>query len=219
MPDWKAELAERLSALRIAPERESEIIDELALHLEERYDELLLGGASAEEAERQARAELSEHDVLASELLKVERRETIPQTPQAGSKFHFVADIRQDVRHAIRLLRKSPGFTLVTVVTLALGIGANTAIFTFINALLLRSLPVTDPQELVLFRVGGPYVPATAGYNFSYPLYGMLFEVRPSDPLTIAFATLLLIMVAVLAGYLPARRASHVDPLIALRRE
>jgi len=172
MPDWKAELAERLSALRIAPERESEIIDELALHLEERYDELLLGGASAEEAERQARAELSEHDVLASELRKVERRETIPQTPQPSSKFHFFADIRQDVRHAIRLLRKSPGFTLVTVVTLALGIGANTAIFTFINALLLRSLPVTDPHELVLFRVGGPYVPATAGYNFSYPLYG-----------------------------------------------
>ena len=73
MPDWKAELAERLSSLRIAPERESEIIDELAQHLEQRYNELRLGGASPEEAEPQTRAELSEHDALATELRRIIR--------------------------------------------------------------------------------------------------------------------------------------------------
>src|SRR6476659_3622017 len=111
MPDWKAELIERLSSLTISPERESEIIDELAQHLQERYDELLLSGASPEEAERQARADLSEHEVLAHELRKIERQETRFSTLQSGRKFHFVADVRQDVVHAIRLLRKSPGFT------------------------------------------------------------------------------------------------------------
>lgn len=74
----------------------------------------------------------------------------------------------QDIRYGVRVLRKSPGFTAVAVLTLALGIGANTAIFTLIETLMLKTLPVKDPQQLALVTVNASYGRNAA---FSYPFY------------------------------------------------
>lgn len=77
-----------------------------------------------------------------------------------------------DLRYAFRQLRKNPGFTAVAVLTLALGIGANTALFTLLDQLLLRLLPVKDPQELVLLTARGDHYGSNFGSNaISYPMY------------------------------------------------
>src|ERR1700690_4103025 len=92
----------------------------------------------------------------------------------------------QDIRYAIRQLRKAPAFTLTAIITLALGIGANTAIFTLVHGILLRSLPVTDPDRL--YRIGdNDDCCVNGGFNdpngdftiFSYDLYRAFRSAAP----------------------------------------
>ena len=82
----------------------------------------------------------------------------------------------QDIRYGIRMLLKKPGFTLVAVLSLALGIGANTAIFSLLDAMLIEMLPVQEPQQLVLFGKGAEQGVSIGPPNgdvdlFSYPFY------------------------------------------------
>ncbi|HEX6737117.1 MAG TPA: hypothetical protein VF310_02485 [Vicinamibacteria bacterium] len=215
--------------------------------------------------------------------------------------------LRQDLHFALRALGRTPGFTAVVVATLALGIGANSAVFGLMDQVLLRPLPVTEPEQLVIFEAPGAFSGHTSSDSkidpLSHPMfvglrdrtsafsgllayravdvhlaagqdaqnaagmlvsgtffpvlglqpalgrllgpeddqtllvavgvalglpggYGLgrlietqLFGLSARDPLTFGLATSVLVLAALAAGYLPARRATRVDPLVALRCE
>ena len=157
MPEWRPEIVRRLAPLKLSPTREAEIADELAQHLEDRYQELLALGVKDDEARRTTMEELKEEDLLVRGLWPVERdlyRGPIVWGKDSGN---FFSGIVQDIRYALRLLRKTPLITGVALLSLALGIGANTAIFSLIDAVVLRMLPVQNPEQLarILFRSPG----------------------------------------------------------------
>src|SRR5439155_13706093 len=81
--------------------------------------------------------------------------------------FVWVEQLWQDIRYGIRMLRKSPGFAAVAILTLALGIGANTAIFSLIDSVMLHALPVENPSQLVLPKWGARNAPNIHGYHTS----------------------------------------------------
>lgn len=151
MAEWKQEIRSRLIGSNLEPAREAEIVEELSQHLADRYTESLAGGAAPDEAYRTALMDLNDGGSLARELQRVER--SVEQEPiilGTNRRTYMIADLWQDLRFAARMLVKKPGFTLIVIITLSLGIGANTAIFTLINVVMLKSLPVSHPEELVM---------------------------------------------------------------------
>jgi putative ABC transport system permease protein len=169
-PDWKREIGRRLTALKLSPAREAEITEELAQHLEDRYHELVAGGMAEEEARRVALAELSDEDLLARGLRRVEHES--PQesiVPGGGGGKNLLASVWQDARYGLRQLRRNLAFTLVGVFTLALGIGANVSIFSVVYDVLLKPLPYPHPEQLISVARSQPPFPADWPLPFSGP--------------------------------------------------
>jgi putative ABC transport system permease protein len=168
MPDWAQHVRPRLSSLRLTPTRENEIVDELSQHLDDRWRELVAGGASPEEATQLALADFREGNVLARYLAPLQQAHTpAPITPGTPTR-SLLDDLWRDVKYAARMLRKQRGFAGAAILTLALAIGATTAIFAVVDALLLRSLPFPEADRLV--QVIRPY-PGSFGTSTSIPKF------------------------------------------------
>jgi predicted permease len=169
MHDWKRDVEKRLAGLMLEPAREAEIAEELAQHLEDRYEEARSAGATDEEAYHAALDELADSGFLARELRGVERRAVdLPVAVGAAGRGNPIEDLWRDLRLVVRDLRKRPGFALVTVLILALGIGANTAIFSMVYAVLLNPLPFEQPDRLVMLAEKNP---GRERWGAAYPNY------------------------------------------------
>ncbi len=163
---------------------ETEMDEELHAYLDATVKDKIRSGMSAEEALRAARVEMGSMEGVKEEIRAV-GWEVVVET------------LFQDLRYAVRRLRQSPGFTLVCVL-LALGIGANTAIFTLVDAMMLRSLPVVNPKQL--WRVGNGndcceingFPDSNSWDIYSYPLYLQIRDHTPEFNEMTAFSAALL---------------------------
>ncbi len=170
-----ARFLRRLHSARHRERLDAELREEIAEHAERRAQALIVEGMAPDEARRRAAIAVGNATRLREE---------------ARAVWGFPG--MQDLRYGLRVLRRSPVFTSVAVLSLAIGIGAAAAVFSLADAFLLRPLAVRNPDSLVLLR---------------------------GDPMALAIAGAILLLASALAGYLPARRASRVDPIVALRAE
>jgi putative ABC transport system permease protein len=156
MPDWRVEIARRLSSLKLNSTREIEIVEELSQHLEDRYQELVSGGATDDDARRDVLMELNYENLPAQGILETVREaRQEPAAPGNSGHNNFFASLWQDLRYALRQFQRNPGFALVAIITLGLGIGASTAIFSVIDNVLLEPFPYKDAGHIVYPRIHG----------------------------------------------------------------
>lgn len=149
----------RVKALFVRRRLDREMADELAFHEAMLKEKFVRQGSSPSEADHAAR-------------LRFGNRRRWHERLRELWQFPGLETLKRDVSFSIRVLRKSPGFTAVAILTLALGVGANTTVFSIINGLLLRPLPVPDSNRLVVLGMwrGSP----TPSYSFSLPLFRAL---------------------------------------------
>jgi putative ABC transport system permease protein len=166
MPDWKTEIRTRLAGLNLDAAREAEIVEEISQHLDDRFMELHAKGATQEAASRTALDELTGGELLAAELRRVERPERREPLVFRGTRRNMLEEFLGDLKYAARRLRKNPGFTAVFLLTLAVGMGAVSAVFSIVHGVLLTSPPYPKPEQIVLISpvntTGEPYAQGSA---------------------------------------------------------
>ena len=170
MPDWKSLVRRRLSSLDLTAAAEADLIEELSQHLEDRYWELRAGGANGEDAYQAALSELDDMVPLQAGLRKQKRQpDDAAPVPGHATRGTLTGDLWRDIRYAFRGMRKNPAFVAFVILTLALGIGANIAVFTVIDTLLLNPLPVRNAGTLVSVAASGANGSAAAApFPISY---------------------------------------------------
>jgi predicted permease len=151
--------------------KEDQLAAELQFHLEEEAEERQAGGLQDSEARRAARQELGNLGL-------------IEEDTRAAWAWTWLEQLIQDLRYAVRAMVHNPGFTILATLSLALGIGANTAIYSFMDALLMRSLPVADPQRLAVLNwhnkvEEGTVFKSASGSRYDDPEYGSTARIFP----------------------------------------
>ena len=186
--DFKEHVRTHLTSLSLS--REPEIVDELAQHLADLYDEARAAGLAHGDALARAMRSLPDHPGMLSHAIESASRALPPSIARTWDRaanpmvpddvsrrgdrrdLSFLSDLRRDLRYATRMLARTPGFVLVVVLTLSLGIGANAAIFSAVNAIVLRAAPVTDPSRVVsVYQASADGTERFASSGHSYPDY------------------------------------------------
>ena len=156
MPNWTAIVRERLSA--IGNDADAVVIEELAAHLAQIYDEAKDDGASDADAAAAAMRVLEASDLLRQTIAA--RRPRVSQQVRQWSRLDAAPiekgswmsrfNVAGDIKHAMRMIVRSPGFSAIAIVTFAIGIGINTAVFNVVNGVLLRPLPYPDADRITM---------------------------------------------------------------------
>ena len=159
MASWTKYVRRHLRLSGLTPAREAEVVEDVARQLEDAYREALASGATESDARARAERHVTDWDALARSV-SATTRNRIPAAERwsddrddraiaAHGRLGHLAKLRQDIVHGWRTLKSAPGVAAVAILSLALGIGANTAIFSVIRALMLRPLPVPHAEQLV----------------------------------------------------------------------